>query len=200
MHDDLPNGNPNVRMTGLEVLSDSWYVLRRASFDFRDRHGQWSSQQREAYDRGNGVTLLLTNADRRTVILTRQFRVPAYLNGHPDGMLIEAPAGLLEGDDADTAIRREVEEETGYHVGEPRRIFELFMSPGSVTERVAFYTARYDASDRVTDGGGVAAEGEDIDVLEIPLDDALAMIERGEIVDGKTVLLLQWVALHWPEL
>jgi nudix-type nucleoside diphosphatase (YffH/AdpP family) len=122
-----------------DVLSDNWYVLRKAIFDVRHRDGTWSRQEREAYDRGNGATLLLFDRTRRTVVLTRQFRAPAYLNGHPDGRLIEAPAGLLEAEDADTAIRREVEEETGYRVTGVTRLFELFMSPGSVTERVAFY-------------------------------------------------------------
>lgn len=199
MSNELPSGNPRVRMKGLEVLSDSWYVLRRATFEYRSRNGDWSTRQREAYDRGNGATILLTNADRRTVILTRQFRVPADLNGHIDGMLIEAPAGLLDNDDAETAVRREAEEETGYRVGRPRRLFELFMSPGSVTEPVAFCTAPYKSGDKVSDGGGVAAEGEDIDVRELTIDEAVTMVERREIVDGKTVILLQWAELHLAE-
>jgi nudix-type nucleoside diphosphatase (YffH/AdpP family) len=144
-------------------------------------------------DRGNGVTILLRDATRDTVLLTRQFRLPAYLNGHPDGMLIEAPAGLLDGDDTDAemAIRREAEEETGYRVDSVTRLGEYFMSPGSVTERVAFFTGAYRAGERVSPGGGVAGEGEDIEIIEVALDEAIAMVERGEIVDAKTVLLLR---------
>jgi GDP-mannose pyrophosphatase NudK len=185
-------GNPRVRDLVVEVLCDNWYVLRKATFDFRRRDGTWSRESREAYDRGNGATILLYDPERLTVLLTRQFRLPAFVNGHPDGMLVEAPAGLLDDDDAESAIRREAEEETGVRVAEVERLFELFMSPGSVTERVAFFAAAYRAGDRVGGGGGVEAEGEDIEVLEPTLDEALAMIRDGEIVDGKTVLLLQW--------
>jgi nudix-type nucleoside diphosphatase (YffH/AdpP family) len=190
---DDPMRNPRVRLHDLEVLSDSWYTLRRATFDIQGRDGTWTTQHREAYDRGNGATILLRDETRDTILLTRQFRLPAYLNGHPDGMLLEAPAGLLDGDDADAemAIRREAEEETGYRVDSVTRLGEYFMSPGSVTERVAFFTGSYRAGERVSQGGGVAGEGEDIEVLEIALEEAIAMIERGEIVDAKTVLLLR---------
>lgn len=188
----LPNANRDVRINTIDVLSDAWYTLRRVDFDYRDASGNWSNQQREAYDRGNGATILLVDWDRQTVVLTRQFRMPAYLNGHADGMLIEAPAGLLDEDDAETAIRREAEEETGYRVGAVTRLFELFMSPGSVTERVAFFAAEYTPDDRVSDGGGVAHEGEDIEVLELDLDEALGLVTAGRIADGKTVVLLQW--------
>jgi nudix-type nucleoside diphosphatase (YffH/AdpP family) len=190
---DDPLRNPRVRLRELEVLSDSWYTRRRATFDIQGRDGTWTTQQREAYDRGNGATILLRDPTRDTVLLTRQFRLPAYLNGHPDGMLLEAPAGLLDGDDADAemAILREAEEETGYRVDSVTRLGEYFMSPGSVTERVAFFTGAYRAEERVSEGGGVAGEGEDIEIVEIALDEAIAMIERGEIVDAKTVLLLR---------
>jgi nudix-type nucleoside diphosphatase (YffH/AdpP family) len=188
----MRTGNPRVRIVDTRVLSDDWYVLRRTTFDFRHRDGSWTREQREAYDRGNGATILLYDPDRGTVVLTRQFRLPAYVNGHPDGMLVEAPAGLLDADDAEAAIRREAEEETGVRVGAVRRLFELFMSPGSVTERVTFFAAPYGRADRVGAGGGVAAEGEDVEVLELPLADALAMVAAGEIVDAKTLLLLQW--------
>jgi nudix-type nucleoside diphosphatase (YffH/AdpP family) len=151
---------------------------------------------REVYDRGNGVVVLLHDPSAGTVILTRQFRLPAYVNGHVDGMLIEAPAGLVDGDHPEVAIRREAEEESGVRIGEIRQLFELFMSPGSVTERVTFFAATYSHAQRVSGGGGIRDEGEDIEVLELPLVDALAMIERGEIVDGKTVLLLQWAHLQ----
>jgi nudix-type nucleoside diphosphatase (YffH/AdpP family) len=188
-----PQRNPRVRLEKLEVLSDSWYTLRRATFEIQGRDGEWTTQQREAYDRGNGATILLRDHTRDTVLLTRQFRLPAYLNGHPDGMLIEAPAGLLDDGDesAETAIRREAEEETGYRVESVTRIGEYFMSPGSVTERVAFFTGSYRAGERVSQGGGVAGEGEDIELIEVTLGEAIAMVERGEIVDAKTVLLLR---------
>ena len=186
-----PGTNPRVRMRAEKLLSDAWYLLRSFTFDYLGNDGEWSEQRREVYDRGNGATILLRDETRDTVLLTRQFRLPAYLNGHPDGMLLEAPAGLLDGDDPETAIRREAEEETGVRVGEVRRLFEVFMSPGSVTERVHFFAAPYARADRVAAGGGVAAEGEDIEVVELKLAEAIAMIERGEIVDGKTVLLLR---------
>ena len=188
-----PRRNPRVRLTDLTVLSDSWYTLRRATFDIQGRDGTWTTQHREAYDRGNGATILLRDSARDTVLLTRQFRLPAYLNGHPDGMLLEAPAGLLDADDAsaETAIRREAQEETGYRVQDVTRIGEYFMSPGSVTERVAFFTGSYRAGERVSEGGGVASEGEDIEIVEVTLAEAIAMVERGEIVDAKTVLLLR---------
>lgn len=192
----FPTTNPDVRIANVEVLSDNWYTLRRVDFDHRDDGGRWVRQQREAYDRGNGATVLLVDWGRRTVLLTRQFRIPAYLNGHPDGMLIEAAAGLLDDDDAETAIRREAEEETGCRIGAIAPLFELFMSPGSVTERVAFFVAEYQPSDRVGDGGGLAEEGENIEVIEVGLDQAYEQIESGAIVDAKTVLLLQWARLQ----
>ena len=184
-------------MTGVEVLSDDWYTLRKATFDYQAADGTWSTQSREAYDRGNGATVLLYDADRRTVLLTRQFRLPTFVNGNPDGMLIETPAGLLDEDDAEAAIRREVEEETGVTLGAVQPLFELFMSPGSVTGRVAFFAAPYDATARDgTAGGGV--EEEDIEVLELDVDAALAMVDDGRIADGKTVLRLQWALLRGP--
>ena len=188
-----PQRNPRVRLREVEVLSDAWYTLRRVTFDIQGRDGTWTTQHREAYDRGNGATILLRDSTRDTVLLTRQFRLPAYLNGHPDGKLLEAPAGLLDADDAsaETAIRREAEEETGYRVQDVTRIGEYFMSPGSVTERVAFFTGSYRAGERVSEGGGVASEGEDIEIVEVTLAEAIAMVERGEIVDAKTVLLLR---------
>jgi nudix-type nucleoside diphosphatase (YffH/AdpP family) len=186
-----PGTNPRVRMRAERLLSDAWYLLRAFTFDYQGSDGEWTEQKREVYDRGNGATILLRDETRDTVLLTRQFRLPAYLNGHPDGMLIEAPAGLLDGDDPETAIRREAEEETGYRAEDVTRIGEYFMSPGSVTERIAFFSASYRADGRISGGGGLAGEGEDIEVIELTLAEALAMVERGEIVDGKTVLLLR---------
>jgi nudix-type nucleoside diphosphatase (YffH/AdpP family) len=189
------HGNPDVTVDRVEVVSDGWHVLRRTTFRYRGRNGQQTSQQRETYDRGNGATILLYDPDRKTVLLTRQFRYPAYVNDHPDGMLIETAAGLLDEDSPEVAIRREASEELGVAVGELRHVFDLYMSPGSVTERVHFYVAAYGPSDRVSLGGGLPEEGEEIEVLEIPSVDALAMVADGRIVDGKTVILLQWATL-----
>ncbi|ROS37209.1 MULTISPECIES: NUDIX domain-containing protein [unclassified Curtobacterium] len=188
--------NPDVVVRDVEVVSDGWHVLRRTTLDVRRRDGRWDRQQRETYDRGNGATVLPYDAERRTVLLTRQFRWPAYVNGHPDGMLIEAAAGLLDEDDPETAVRREAAEELGIRLGELVRVGDVFMSPGSVTERVHFYVGAYTPADRVEAGGGVEDEGEDIEVLELALDEALAMVEDGRIADGKTIMLLQWVALR----
>ncbi|ACC72423.1 NUDIX domain-containing protein [Paraburkholderia phymatum] len=184
-----------VRIVDAQVLSDDWYVLKKTTFDYRRADGSWQRQSRETYDRGNGATLLLYDRRRRTVVLIRQFRLPAFVNGH-EGMLIEAPAGLLEAASPEARIRAEVEEETGYRVESVRKVFEAFMSPGSVTEKLYFFVAEYDAAARVSRGGGVADEGEDIEVLEFAIDDALTMIARGEIMDGKTIMLLQYAALH----
>ncbi|CAB3766855.1 GDP-mannose pyrophosphatase NudK [Paraburkholderia humisilvae] len=184
-----------VRIKQVEVLSDDWYVLRKTTFDYRRRDGTWQRQSRETYDRGNGATILLYNRARQTVILTRQFRFPVFVSGH-DGMLIETCAGLLDRDDPLTCIRKETEEETGYRVAHVRKVFEAFMSPGSVTERLYFFVGEYFDKDRVGDGGGVESDGEEIEVLELPLDRALAMIESGDIADGKTIMLLQYAKLH----
>lgn len=188
------SAHAHVRIVESTLLCDDWSELRRTTLDLRGPDGSWTRQVRETYDRGNGATILLYEPDALTVLLVRQFRYPAFVNGHPDGMLLETPAGLLDGDAPEAAIRREAEEETGVRVGEVRRLFDVFMSPGSVTERVVFFAAPYRQADRVGDGGGVAAEGERIEVVELPLDEALAAIERGEIADGKTIMLLQWAA------
>ncbi|HET6173947.1 MAG TPA: NUDIX domain-containing protein [Gaiellales bacterium] len=190
-----PGRYARVRLHESEVLSHAWYTLKRVTYDYQRSDGAWVEQRREVYDRGNGATILLRDETRDTVLLTRQFRMPAYLNGHPDGMLIETPAGLLDGEDPETAIRREAEEETGYRVDTVQRIGEYFMSPGSVTERIAFFTGSYRAGERVSEGGGVEGEGEDIEVLEVTLAEALAMIDSGEIIDAKTVLLLRLAQL-----
>ncbi|MFJ3490168.1 NUDIX domain-containing protein [Leifsonia aquatica] len=188
-------GNADVRVRDVEVTSDGWHVLRRTTFDYRGRDGSWTTQSRETYDRGNGATVLLYDPEARTVLLTRQFRFPVYVNGHPDGMLVEAAAGLLDGDAPDEAIRREAGEELGVRIGELEHLFDLYMSPGSVTERVHFYAAPYRPAD-IDGGGGVEAEGEEIEPVVVPYDDALAMIADGRIADGKTVILLQWAALN----
>jgi nudix-type nucleoside diphosphatase (YffH/AdpP family) len=185
-----------VRIVDTKLLSDNWYVLKTTTFDYLRRDGQWQRQNRETYDRGNGAVILLYNRERKTVVLTRQFRFPAYVNGTPDGMLVEACAGLLDQDDPATCIRRETEEETGYRIAEVRKVFEAYMSPGSVTERLFFFVGEYQPRDKVSQGGGEAHEGEDIEVLEPTLDEALAMVARGEIRDGKTIMLLQHAKLN----
>jgi nudix-type nucleoside diphosphatase (YffH/AdpP family) len=189
--------NPNVVVRDVEVLAHSWHVLRRTTLDYRDRDGTWSTQQRETYDRGNGATVLLFNQSARTVLLTRQFRFPAYVNDHHDGMLLEAVAGLLDNDEADAAIRREAVEESGHEIGELTHIFDVYMSPGSVTEKLHFYAAPYSAHTLTNDGGGVPEEGEDITVVELAFDTAMANI-GDTIVDAKTIMLLQWAALNGP--
>jgi nudix-type nucleoside diphosphatase (YffH/AdpP family) len=191
-------GNPQVRIRDVEVLSCDWYVLRKTTFDFRHSDGSWSREQRETYDRGDGATILLYDPQRATVLLTRQFRLPAYVNGHPDGMLVETAAGLLDGHSPQEAIRREAAEETGHTVGTPQRVFEVYMSPGSVTERLHFFAAPYSRDTATSAGGGVAAEGEDIATLELPFTEALHRIRTGEIADAKTIMLLQWAALDGP--
>jgi nudix-type nucleoside diphosphatase (YffH/AdpP family) len=185
-----PTTTGRVRIKNVETLSDDWYVLKKTTFDFLRSDGTWQQQSRETYDRGNGATILLYNLERRTVVLTRQFRFPAFVNGH-SGMLIEAAAGLLDQASPEERIKAEVEEETGYRVERVRKIFEAFMSPGSVTEKLYFFVAEYDAASKTALGGGNHAEGEDIEVIELTIEDAMTAIERGEIADGKTIMLLQ---------
>jgi len=190
-------GNPDVRITDVELVASGWHVLRRTTFEQRDRAGAWVSKTAETYDRGNGATILLYDVARRTVLLTRQFRYPVYVNGHPDGMLIEAAAGLLDDDAPEAAIRREAIEETGHEVGEIEHVFDAYMSPGSVTERLHFYAAPYSAETARHAGGGVAGEGEQIDLVELGIDAALTAIGT-DILDAKTIMLLQWAALRGP--
>ena len=171
-------------------------MLRRTTLRYRRSDGEWTTQQRETYDRGNGATILLYDLAARAVVLTRQFRFPVYVNEHPDGMFIETAAGLLDGDSPEVAIAREATEELGITPGGVRHVFDLYMSPGSVTERVHFYVAPYNAHEEVGEGGGLQEEGEDIEVLPIDFDEALAMTTDGRIADAKTVILLQWAALN----
>lgn len=192
MSDASGTQGERIRLISEQVLSDDWYLLRKVTFDYRRRDGSWQRQSREVYDRGNGAVILLYNLARRTVLLTRQFRMPAYVNGSGDGLLIEACAGLLDGEDPAACIRREAEEETGFRVRAPRQVFEAYMSPGSVTERLHFFVAEYEDRDRVSAGGGDAKEGEEIETLEMSLDEAMQMIDAGGIRDGKTIMLLQY--------
>ncbi|MBV6322239.1 NUDIX domain-containing protein [Duganella violaceipulchra] len=184
-----------IRIHQVETLSDDWFLLQKTTFDYRRNDGSWQRQTRETYDRGHGATILLYNRERRTVVLVRQFRFPTYGNGH-DGFLIEAAAGLLDQASPEDRIKAEVEEETGYRVGEVRKVFEAFMSPGSVTERLYFFVAEYDPASRIGDGGGIEEEGEDIEVLELTMEQAMQMMADGRIADGKTIMLLQYAALH----
>jgi len=192
---DTGPADERVRIREVRLLSDNHYVLKTTTFDYRRRDGTWQTLSRETYDRGNGACVLLYDPDRGTVLLTRQFRFPAFVNGHPEPLL-EVVAGLLDARDPETAIRAEAEEEAGCRVSGLERVFEAFMSPGSVTERLAFFVARYSAADRLGAGGGLVEEGEDIEVVELAFDAALAMVGRGAIVDAKTILLLQHAALN----
>jgi nudix-type nucleoside diphosphatase (YffH/AdpP family) len=186
----------NVNILNTEILSDNWYVLKKITYEYTKMDGSVHTQSREAYDRGNGATILLYNKAQGTVILTRQFRLPTYINGNETGMLIEACAGLLDKDAPEDCIRRETEEETGYKIKDVRKVFEAYMSPGSVTEILYFFIAAYSKEMKVAEGGGVAHEEENIEVLEIGIDKAMSMIETGEIRDAKTIMLLQYVKLH----
>lgn len=185
----------DIRVIEEKVLSNDWYLLKKTTFERRRRDGRWQRLSRETYDRGNGAAILLYDAERGTVLLTRQFRFPAYVSGHADGHLIEVCAGLLDGDAPEQCVRREAEEETGYRVRRPHKLFEAYMSPGSVTEKLHFFAAEYAAENRVHDGGGDPEEGEDIELLEVSLDEAIAMTRSGAIEDAKTIMLLQYAAL-----
>ena len=183
-----------VRIKDVRVLSDQRYILKTTTLDYRRANGEWQTQQRETYDRGNGAVLLPYNLAQRAVVLVRQFRYPVYVNGYDD-LLIEAAAGQLDNAAPEVRIRAEAEEETGYRLGDIQKVFEAFMSPGSVTEKLHFFVAAYEPSMRIGDGGGLADEGEDIEVMELPIDEALVMIDDGRIVDAKTIMLLQHAAL-----
>src|SRR5215207_3024327 len=187
--------NENVKILNTEILSDNWYTLRKVTYEYQKKDGSWQTQSREAYDRGNGATILLYNTEHKTVILTRQFRLPSFINGNPSGMLIEACAGLLDKDNAEDCIKRETEEETGYKISDVRKIFEAYMSPGSVTEILYFFVAEYSKEMKVTEGGGLENEEENIEVLEMNITEAIKMIETGEIKDAKTIMLLQYIQL-----
>jgi len=183
------------RILKKEILSDNWYILRKITYEYQHKNGEWLTQTREAYDRGNGATILLYNKQNNTVILTRQFRLPTFINGNESGMLIESCAGLLDQDNPEDCIRRETEEETGYKITDVKKIYEAYMSPGSVTEILYFFVAEYSKDMKEGEGGGVD-EDEDIDVLELKFSEAWAMMELGEIKDAKTIMLLQYAKIH----
>ncbi|WP_437613528.1 NUDIX domain-containing protein [Erwinia sp. V71] len=184
-----------VRVIDSIILSDDWYVLKKTTFDFLRRDSVWQRQSRETYDRGDGATILLINKTTQCVLLTRQFRFPVFVNGH-DGMLIEAAAGLLDNQSPEERIKAEAEEETGYRVQQVRKLFHAYMSPGSVTEKIHFFLGEYQAENRVSTGGGIAEEGEDVEVVEMAFSAVLKAIDEGIIVDAKTIMLLQYVAIH----
>lgn len=186
----------NIKILKTEILSDNWYTLKKVTYEYLKKDGTLQIQTREAYDRGNGATILLYNKEQKTVILTRQFRLPTFINGNNTGMLIEACAGLLDRDNPEDCIRKETEEETGYKVTDVRKIFEAYMSPGSVTEILYFFIAEYHKSMKVTEGGGIADEQEHIEVLELDFSTAFSMIATGEIKDAKTIMLLQYAHLN----
>ncbi len=186
--------NPKIKITKTEVLSNNWYVLKKITFDHQQANDTWITQSREAYDRGNGAVILLYNSTKKTVILTKQFRMPTYINGNQTGMMIEACAGLLDLDNAEDCIRRETEEETGYKVTDVRKVFEAYMSPGSVTEILYFFVAEYAPSMKIGEGGGI--DHENIEVLELPFEQCLGMIINGQIKDAKTIMLLQYAQIN----
>jgi nudix-type nucleoside diphosphatase (YffH/AdpP family) len=188
--------NPKIKIKQTELLSDNWYLLNKVTFDFLRKDGVWITQKREVYDRGNGAGILLYNREQKTIILTRQFRLPAYLNGNKTGMMIEVCAGLLDQDHPEQCIIRETEEETGYRIKSVQKIMETFMSPGAVTEILHLYVGEYDASMKVNEGGGLEHEQEEIEVIEMPFEEAYNMIATGEIRDAKTIILLQYAKIN----
>lgn len=185
-----------IKIIETKVLSDDCYTLNKTTFDYLRSDGSWQRQSRETYDRGNGATILLYNLQRRTVILVRQFRYPTFVNGNADGFLVESPAGLLEVNSPEVSIQKEVEEETGFVISKPTKIFDAYMSPGSVTEKLHFFVAPYASSQRIKKGGGLLEEGEDIEVIEFCFSKVMQLLNQGKIKDGKTIMLLQYAALN----
>lgn len=186
----------NVRNIKREILSDNWYTLNKITFEYQREDGSWETQSREAYDRGNGAAILLYNKSRGSVVLTRQFRMPTFINWNTTGMMIEVCAGLLDGDSPEECIKKEVEEETGFKIDKVQKVFESYMSPGSVTEILHFFIGAYENRMKVGEGGGAEGETENIEVLEFSFEKAMAMIATGEIRDAKTILLLQYAKIH----
>ena len=190
--------NPSITIQKTELLSDNWYLLNKVSFDYKMGDQDSETQVREVYDRGNGAVILLYNSTNKTVVLTRQFRLPTYLNGNTSGMVIEACAGLLDTENPEECIIRETEEETGYRLSSVKKVFQSYMSPGSVTEILHFFIGEYQPNMKVSDGGGLAEEHENIEVLEYPFQEAYQMIASGEIIDAKTIMLLQYAKINLP--
>lgn len=188
--------NPKIEITKTELLSDNWYLLNKVTYNFTPENGEPEIQRREVYDRGNGAAILLYNKEKQTVILTRQFRLPTFLNGNESGMMIEVCAGLLDEKNPEDCIKRETEEETGYRIQDVKKVFEAYMSPGAVTEILYFFTAEYQPEMKVSDGGGLATEHEYIEVLELDFNQAMTMVYNGEIRDAKTIMLLLHAKNH----
>ncbi len=188
--------NPKVKIRSIKNLSDDWYKLDKVNFDYQLKNNSWQNQTRESYDRGNGACVLLFNKENNKVVLTKQFRMPTYLNGNSDGMMIEVCAGLLDGDDPITCIIKEAEEETGYKIQNASKVLEVYSTPGAVTEIIHYFVAEYNSKMKVSSGGGKAEETEEIEVLEIDFNQALLMIEEGKINDAKTIILLQYAKIH----
>ena len=188
--------NPTIKIQKTELLSDNHYVLSKVTFDYQKKDDTWITQKREVYDRGNGAAILLYNTQQKTVLLTRQFRLPTYLNGNESGMMIEVCAGLLDQDSPEQCIIRETEEETGYRISKVKKIMETYTSPGAVTEILHLFIGEYDEAMKISDGGGAEHEEENIDVMEMSFDEAYAMIESGQMQDAKTIILLQYARIH----
>ena len=188
--------NENVNIIDTELLSNNWYTLNKVTFEYITKKGNKEIHKREVYDRGNGATILLFNKEKGTIILTKQFRLPTYLNKNKDGMLIETCAGLLDEDNPEECIKREAIEETGYKVTNLKKIFEAYMSPGAVTEILHFFVAEYNHQMKVSNGGGLAQEQEHIEVLELNFNKAYNMISTGEIKDAKSIMLLQYAKIN----
>lgn len=185
-----------VKIKEVEVLSDNWYVLNKVTFDYLRNNGEWQTQIRESYERGSGASVFMYNKETKNIVLIKQFRLPSYLNGNKSGLLIETCAGLLDTDDPETCIKKEILEETGYKIKTVTKIFEAFMSPGAVTEQIHYFIAEYTDSMKSTEGGGLESEQEDIEVLEMPFSEAVALLNEGKIKDAKTILLLQYAIIH----
>ena len=185
-----------VKIKDSEVLSDDWYVLNKVTFDYLRNDGEWQTQVRESYDRGNGATVFMYNKETKNIVLIRQFRLPSYLNGNKNGLLIETCAGLLDADDPETCIKKEILEETGYQVEKVTKVFEAYMTPGAVTEQIHYFIAEYTSSMKSTQGGGLHTEQEDIEVLEMPFSEAVSLLNEGKIKDAKTIMLLQYALIH----
>ncbi len=188
--------NPKVKINSIENLSKNWYKLDKVNFEYQLKNGEWQSQSRESYDRGDGAAILLYNPLKKTVILTKQFRIPSYFNENEDGMMIEVCAGLLDADDPLTCIKKEAEEETGYKINNPIKLFEIYSTPGAVTEKIHYFIAEYSDEMKINDGGGLAHETEEIEVLELNFNKAFQMISTGEICDAKTIILLQYAKIN----
>ena len=188
--------NPEIKIKETKLLSDNWYILNKVTFDYQKPDNSWITQQREVYDRGNGAAILLYNKENKTIILTRQFRLPTYLNGNKSGMMVEVCAGLLDQDEPEQCIIRETEEETGYRISKVKKIMETYMSPGAITEILYLFIGEYDTSMKVSEGGGLDHEQENIEVLEMSFDQAYTMIETGELKDAKTIMLLQYAKIN----